>query len=348
MTRFRYGTAVIVTAAFLLSGCGGVDGGSSPAVARDEAASAPQFAQADPASGGAGAGADSTGKSARTPQKAKIALDDRAVIYTAQLTVRVKDVTAAADQAKQIVTGAGGYVSEERSNSYSKRDEAVIAFKIPPAGYPDVLARLSRDLGKRESLNQGAQDVTEEVADVASRVKSAESALGQFRTLLSKAQKIGEILEIEREISSREAELEALQARQKALAAQTGMATVTLNLAGPAATPPKPKPKKTSGFLAGLDAGWTALVTAVGIGLTVLGVLLPWLVLAAILGLPFYLVRRRAGTRRTARTEAPRAEASRTEAWQEEDRPYGDTAGSTPAVEHPSGDGEDGSPRTSG
>ncbi len=304
MTRFRYGTAVIVATAFLISGCGGASG-SSESVARDESATeaavVPELArpQAD-SGGGSGAGADAIGETKpASSQKTRIVSDPRAVIYTAQLTVRVKDVSAAAEQAKQIVTGAGGYVSEERSNSFAKRDEAVVTFKIPPTGYPDVLARLGRDLGKRESLHQGAQDVTEEVADVASRVKSAESALNQFRTLLRKAEKIGEILEIEREISNREAELESLQARQKALASQTGMATVTLSLAGPKATVPKPKPKE-SGFFAGLEVGWKTLVRAVGIGLTVLGALLPWLVLAALVGLPFVLVHRRNRARRAA------------------------------------------------
>ncbi|WP_067183430.1 DUF4349 domain-containing protein [Microtetraspora niveoalba] len=326
MTRFRYGTAVVVAAAFLIAGCGASDGGSSSAVARDEAASAPEFARpatAATAAAGGGAGADSIGEADRAPQKAKIVSDDRAVIYTAELTVRVKDVAAASDQAKQIVTGAGGYVSEERSDSYSRRDQAVVTFKIPPARYPDVLTRLGRDLGKRESLHQGAQDVTEEVADVASRVKSAESALNQFRTLLRKAEKIGEILEIEREISNREAELEALQARQKALAAQTGMATVTLSLAGPAAVIAKPEPKET-GFLAGLHAGWKALVGSVEIGLVVLGALLPWLVLGAVIGLPFIaIVRRRA--RRTASRERPLPEPERAPAERERDEPRGGT-----------------------
>ncbi|MFF4774188.1 DUF4349 domain-containing protein [Microtetraspora fusca] len=300
MTRFRYGTAVIVATAFLISGCG-AEGGSTSTVARDDSASAPEFAR-PAASARAGdtyaGGADSSDSSGST-QKTTIAPDARAVIYTAELTVRVKDVPAATDQAKQIVTIAGGYVSEERSNSFSSRDEAVVTFKLPPARYPDVLTQLGRDLGKRESLHQGAQDVTEEVADVASRVKSAESTLDQFRTLLRKANKIGEILEIEREISNREAELESLQARQKALAAQTGMATVTLSLAGPAAPKAKPKPKE-SGFLAGLHAGWKALVGSVEVGLIVLGVLLPWLVVGAVIGLPFIVIARRRAARRAA------------------------------------------------
>ncbi|WP_433354440.1 DUF4349 domain-containing protein [Microtetraspora malaysiensis] len=332
MTRFRYGTAVIVAAAFLISGCGA--GGDSPsAVARDD--SAPGSARpATQASSEAYAG--SAGGAADSSQKKTIAPDARAMIYTAELTVRVKDVPAATDQAKQIVTVAGGYVSEERSNSFSNRDEAVVTFKIPPARYPDVLTQLGRDLGKRESLHQGSQDVTEEVADVASRVKSAESTLDQFRTLLRKANKIGEIMEIEREISNREAELESLQARQKALAAQTGMATVTLSLVGHAAPKPKPKPKE-SGFLAGLHAGWNALVGSVEVGLVVLGVLLPWLVLGAVVGLPFIAITRRRAARRTAAARPLRVTPPGE--WQRAE------AGTRPQAEDARQESEPGAPR---
>ena len=83
--------------------------------------------------------------------------------------------------------GADGYVAQEQSDSYSRGDRTVITFKVPRQRYPDVLARLGRDLGKRESLHQSTEDVTEEVADVDSRVKSARAALDQFRKLLSEA-----------------------------------------------------------------------------------------------------------------------------------------------------------------
>lgn len=284
MSRIRYGTAVLAVVAFLAAGCGGGESmsdsaGGSVAPVYDAAAPAAPTAQAADDAGRAESEADAGGES-RAKAAVTIAPAERSIVYTAELTVEAANVAAAADRAKAVVTGAGGYVAEERGDSSSTRDRSVITFKVPPPRYPDVLAQLGRDLGKRRSVHQNAQDVTEEVADVASRVKSAEATLGQFRTLLSKATKIGEILEIEREIADREAELESLQARQKALAAQTGMATVTLTLL---AQPKAKKPKEeTSGFLAGLRSGWDAMVTSAKVALTVLGLLLPWLVLGAV------------------------------------------------------------------
>jgi hypothetical protein len=266
------------------------------------AAGAPGFAADKAVPEQANAGGDSSASSASTTSptvKVAIAPVDRSIIYTAELTVRAKDVAVATDQAKQIVSAAGGYVSDEKSSSSGRSSMAVLTFKVPPTRYGDVLSQLGRNLGKRLSQHQGAEDVTEEVADVDSRVQSAKATLDQFRTLLSRATKIGEVLEIEREISTREADLEALQARQKALAAQTSMATITLELQGQTPAPPKPKEPDT-GFLGGLKTGWKALVKAVGVGLTVFGVLLPWLVLAAAGWVVVVVVRRRARPPRTA------------------------------------------------
>ncbi|MEW9530301.1 DUF4349 domain-containing protein [Microbispora sp. NPDC049125] len=305
MMRIRYGMAALVAGTFLIAGCGGdpvatsgtEDGAGSAAAA--PAAAQPREALDAGRTGtteqaGKDAAGGSGGGSGGGDRKVAIQPEQRSIIYTAQMSVRVKDVQAAADRARAIVTGAGGYVAEEKSSSLSSGDRAVITFKVPPAGYPDVIAQLSRDLGKRESMHQDTEDVTEEVADVDSRVKSAKSALDQFRTLLSDANKIGEILQIEREISDREAELESLQARQKSLAAQTGMATVTLTLAPPVPGPVKKKPKEeTSGFLSGLKAGWRALVASAKVALTVVGVLLPWLVLGGVIWVVTVVIWRR-------------------------------------------------------
>jgi len=304
MRQIRYGAAALAAVAFLVTGCGGsgtsmsdAAGGAGTAADAEApvAAITPGGAAQEraPATGGGSGGGGGL-------EKTRIDPADRAIIYQAELSVEAEKVAAAADRAKAIVTGAGGYVAEERSETIPGGEQSTITFKVPPARYADVLAQLGRDLGKRLSVRQNAQDVTEEVADVASRVKSAEAALGQFRTLLSKANKIGEILEIEREISSREADLESLQARQKALEAQTGMATVTLTLLPRPQSSPRPEKKDDAGgFLAGLRTGWDTLTTSTVVALTVLGALLPWLVVAGVVWLAVRMIMRRLRPRAT-------------------------------------------------
>ena len=270
----------------LLAGCGAGETAPSSgqaAQAGADAAAPEVFSQSSTGRSRSGSDGSDTGIAKTGGDAEKIAPQNQAIIYTAELTVRATDVTAAADKAKQIAAAAGGRVSEENSSSQGGHDRSVVTLKIPVDRYQAVLDRLGRELGERRSLHQGAQDVTEQVADVESRLKSARSTLDQFRTLLTKANKIGEVLEVEREISNREADLEALEARQKALAAQTSMATITLTLTERVtAKQPKDEP---SGFLGGLIAGWHAMATSARIGLLVFGALLPWLIAATVVWL---------------------------------------------------------------
>lgn len=286
MTRFRYvryGAAAVaaIMTAVLTSGCGG---GESTLQSTADGAAADQAAVVATQAEGREMAPEARSDGRASDRQIDLAPAERSIVYTAQLTVRAADVPSAADRAKTIVLAAEGYVAQETSDSHGREERSVITFKVPAERYPDVLSQLGRDLGERESMHQGAEDVTEEVADVESRVKSAGATLDRLRTLLSRADKIGEVLEIEREISNRQAELESLQARQKALTARTAMATITLTLIS--RTNPDAEggnQKERSGFLAGLGVGWSAFVAAIEIGLTVLGVLLPWIVLAAVI-----------------------------------------------------------------
>ncbi|NYD51020.1 putative lipid-binding transport protein (Tim44 family) [Actinomadura luteofluorescens] len=220
----------------------------------------------------------------------------REVVHTADLRVRAGDVEAAAAKAKQLVAAAGGYVERESTSSDPARSE--IALKIPGDRYAEVLGRLGTELGTKLSLSQQAEDVTGEVADVDARVRSAKATLESFRKLLGRANSVGEIMSIEQEISEREADLEALQARQKSLAHRTQFATVTVTLVSRAAPAEKDEPR--GGFVGGLENGWHAFTAFVGGVAAVLGWLLPFLVAAAVVGLPALALRRRRRARSAA------------------------------------------------
>ncbi|MDN3355095.1 DUF4349 domain-containing protein [Actinomadura sp. DC4] len=267
---------VVLAATLVLAGCSGNNAGSSSSAGRaDSGARAPK--------------ADAAG----TAQQVRLA-PAQAIVYTADLTVRAGDVPGAAGEAKRIVTAAAGYVGDESAaDDPGSRPSATITFKIPSARYQDVLDQLgSSRIGRRVSLRQQAQNVTEEVADVASRVKSAKATLAAFRALLDRAHSVDDVVRLEQEISTREADLESLQARQKSLSAQTSYATVTLRLQGTAVA--RREHHRRTGFAGGVSSGWrafTAFVTGLSL---VVGWLLPFLGLAALLGLPaWWLWRRR-------------------------------------------------------
>jgi hypothetical protein len=311
------GTGLLVTACSNTAGTGG--GASSPQRA---AAPIPAGHAAVPrALNGAAVAPSSAGSQGaagfRGAKAAQLALSTQSIIYTADMTIRVvKNVTATASTVTTIATAAGGYVAGERQMFPQGKlgvPQINLVLKVPAAQFTQTLAKLSApDLGKRLSFSQRAQNVTQQVADVTSRVGSAQAAIRQLRALLSKAGSVGQLLSVQNEINSQESNLEALLAQQRALTHETSFGTVTVLLVGHHARIVKKHKKKTShGFVAGLRGGWHALGLVVGWVLTALGSVLPFLIPAGLIGAIAFESRRRLARKKRAPTpEPPAASAS--------------------------------------
>jgi hypothetical protein len=266
------------------------------AVGPAAAAAAPPKAAASGSAFRNAGGQGGTGTTARLAPASSI-------IYTAQLTVRAGDVSSAAAQAAQIADGAGGYVSSETAKvdpDHPSEATASVQLKIPVAAYPATLGQLGHRLGTQLSLQQQAQDVTQQVADVDSQVASDQAAIAQLRALLSHAGSVGELLSVQNQINSEEANLESMQAQQRALSHQTSYATVTLTILGPKATPVLHRQKPPPTLAGGFAAGWHALRIAVSWTLAFLGAIAPFAVVLAVAGYLVYRGRRWLAHRRPA------------------------------------------------
>ena len=294
---------LIVLAA--VAGCSGASSGS--AVSAGAPQEAPAAGSSAAASGAAAPGdfAQSGGSSAasRGVTASRYVATGQQLIYTAQLTVRAASVPSAAARATSIVSAAGGYVSAQKASSgQGKPSQATttVTFKIPAAAYATTLAALSGGgLGTQLALSAQAQDVTQQVADVGSRVTSDEAAIAQLRALLKHAGDVSSLLSVQNQINSQESDLESMLAQQSALNRETAYATVTLTLVGPQA--PATPPARTApppGLAGGFSGGWHALRVTVSWLLTVLGAVAPFAAAVAVIGGLAWWVRRRLAQRR--------------------------------------------------
>jgi hypothetical protein len=296
----------VVVVATVIAGCtskaksgstgSNIGSGSAAVGAADlpSAAGAPTRAAAQPAAGGAGFDA------------AKLSLGGASVIRTADLTVSAGNVGAQADRARLIATDVGGSVDGDDRTS-GMNATATLTLRVPPQSLGDVLSRLAL-LGKEQSRHQSSRDVTTEVADVDSRVRSATSAIAQLRALYDKATRVSDIITIETELNQRETDLESLQAQQRALAGQVSMATVTLYLVTPA--PVAHHHKSHGGIVGGFTNGWHAFTRAAVALVTGVGAALPFLVLLALAWAVWLGVRRRRSDGGASPTSPPAPEPS--------------------------------------
>lgn len=296
-TRTLAAVPALMISMLLLGSCAG--GGSTPAdseAARPAAGEVPEAAQRDSADGltasdaraNAASGVDAAGARA-VPD-----LRTRAVISTGTVTLQSDDVGQAQFDLMKVVDEYRGEISDEQTDTDDDGEvsRSRMVIRVPSADFDEVMDQVARvphtDL---RSAKRTSEDVTTEVIDIDVRVSAQEKSIERIEALLARANSIKDIVWIESQLTRRQAELDSLKSQQAYLADQTTLATITVFLERTPEEPVVEEPSR-AGFVTGLDAGWDALVRAGTTLATVAGALLPFAVLAAVLGVPTWLLLR--------------------------------------------------------
>jgi len=289
---------------------GGAEGGAGGAggAAGDAGADAGGSAEA----GAAGAGAAAAGDVASGTGGVGLSAADaggRQVVTTGEAGLVSPDPRAAADAVVAEVEAAGGRVDARRETA-ARADEgteatADLTVRVPADGVTGLLEALD-EIGDVDHVDLSSDDVTAAAQDLDARIRAMTLSVARMEDLLDRATTRQEVLEAEGTLTDRQASLEQLQSERARMAEQVALSTLRISIWTPpgTATAAEPDPAEDgspSGFLGGLAAGWSALVTVLGGVVTVLGVLLPWLavgaaVLAAVLAVRRALRRRADGT----------------------------------------------------
>ncbi|MBN2581913.1 MAG: DUF4349 domain-containing protein [Planctomycetes bacterium] len=126
----------------------------------------------------------------------------RKLVRDGSLTVAVGDVEAAVGGARDLAGSVGGYVES------ATLDHVVL--RVPSDRFDATFEALGQ-LGTVVSRTIEARDVTEACTDLELRLKAKQAVLDRYRQLLSRAEKVEDILKIETEIARLTLEIEQLE-----------------------------------------------------------------------------------------------------------------------------------------
>ena len=262
------GLLMVLTLALVAAACG--SGADSTEVQRTTATEAPATTVADRAqpeetgfgdepaaeqsadalgSGGSGTGALTTVDFGRD------------IIFTAEVVVAVSDVGAASTEATNAIRALGGFVFGQQTTGGGEA-RSTLTFKIAPENFQAALAALGT-LGEVRTQSVTAQDVTDRVVDLQSRISTAEASVERLKEFLSNAGDIDTIAELESQLLDRETTLEVLRGQIRTLQDAVSLATITVTLTE-ALSNPQMEVQVTS-YLGAEDSGVTCSGSEQGI-----------------------------------------------------------------------------------
>jgi hypothetical protein len=311
--RLKAGIAAAAAATLLtLSGCAGSGGDSDtshPAAAttadekpaddgrgdRPETADEGYDTQPGLADGPAQADRDTN---ADTNADTKAGAPTVAVISTGQVALEAADVAEARRDAQLVIDTYLGTISEEETTTTEDGvpEATRVVIRVPSKHFTKAIKDLEKVADLRSSTSR-SEDVTTQVIDNEVRLRAQEKSLERIEALLAKAVDLNEVIAIESQLARRQADFDALKSTQAWLKSQTTLSTITLHIQ---LTEETEEDEEATGFMGGLERGWDGLVAAlVGLG-TLLGLLLPFAGVVALLGIPLWLALRGVRRRRAA------------------------------------------------
>ncbi|WP_327352637.1 DUF4349 domain-containing protein [Streptomyces sp. NBC_01304] len=280
--------ALLLAFGLAAAGCSANDSGMDSGDDKGGKAAAPGAGRQEDSATGAGGASGADKSAAKKPPKIA-----EHIIRTADLTVRVKDVPDALDKAQSAALDAGGIVGNETTDRDSKGHErSRVVLRVPQDKYQEVLAALE-GTGRLIEKKVKAEDVSDQVVDVESRIKSQQASVARIRELMDRATKLSDVVTLEGELSSRQADLEALLAQREYLKDRTSLATITLTLSETAVKKKAVAEDDDPTFVDAIQGGWSAFVTALRWLTVILGAVLPFVAALLVLAFLYRLVRAR-------------------------------------------------------
>jgi hypothetical protein len=306
--------ALVALSLAFLSGCSTSGTGSTTSSAVGGVAPASDSAQHSSAAKPNAGAADPRSATVLKSGTSVVSLGPK-LTRSASLDLRVQDISAAAARVRAVAIGLQALVLAEQIGKGAPGDPTplpdgsepfggfgTMTLSVPSDKLETALDQLAKIGSRVLQRTTSAQDVTLQYVDTQSRLKTMTASVARVRALMSKAIDLGQVVQLEGEVSRREADLESLQSQMDALNISVERSTLAVSLSTPGNDP-----VTASGFLAGLRSGWGAFTSSAGGLLIAVGAVLPFAVFFALVGAPIWWSRSRRRTSPPPVTPAPAA-----------------------------------------
>ncbi|CAG0959117.1 hypothetical protein FLAV_00601 [Flavobacteriales bacterium] len=153
---------------------------------------------------------------------------ERKLIKEGSITFETENVQKSKERIFKSLKEVNAYVANENTYTYSDKQEYRMVIRVPAGQFDVLLSNISNIASKIDSKNVDVLDVTEEYIDIEARIKTKKELENRYKEILKQANKVEEILSIEKEIGQLRTEIEAVEGRMRYLKDKIGYSTLTV------------------------------------------------------------------------------------------------------------------------
>ena len=152
----------------------------------------------------------------------------RKIIKEGSISFETTDAKKTRDDIVKVVNENNGYLSSDNITNYSQSTRYRVTIRVPADNFDKLLEQISGTAKKVDSKEIKSLDVTEEFVDVESRIKTKKELETRYKELLKQANKVDDILLIEKEIGVLRTDIEAFEGRLRYLKDKVAYSTLTI------------------------------------------------------------------------------------------------------------------------
>ncbi|MFI5253842.1 MAG: DUF4349 domain-containing protein [Candidatus Limnocylindrales bacterium] len=159
--------------------------------------------------------------------------DSALIVRTGSLDLEVKDFDTALAKARTAIVGMGGYIGQSQMALKGDQPYGSVTYRVPVARWDDAVAALKALSSKVVSEQSQAVEVTKSVVDLEAHIANLQATEQQLLTIMSKAVKISDILDVQGQLTTVRGDIEQLVAERDGLKDQAAYGTLTVGWSVP-------------------------------------------------------------------------------------------------------------------
>jgi len=157
--------------------------------------------------------------------------EDRRIIKTGSLSLRVQDIEQSMDKVNQIISPIGGLV--ENSGLYEQKQTGLwngwMNIKVPADKFDDIFGEIKQIASEVEREEISSRDITDEYVDIEATLRNMRAEEQQYLSIMNRAREVEEVIKVAEKLYEVRGRIERTEARLLSLSRQVEMSSINIS-----------------------------------------------------------------------------------------------------------------------